>query len=94
MQELAHKVDVQKLYSIEPHLFDEQFEFARWLVVPMCTGVHWILAIADLQNVEILMFNSLSTKTNLTYQKMVAVHLSWVKYFLSWRFGKCRTVNL
>jgi hypothetical protein len=76
------------MWSLEPHLFLDQFQFARWLALPLCCGNHWILAMVDLQQMEVLFFNSLDDSTNLNYMKKHVNILVWVKYFLSWRFGK------
>lgn len=40
-------------------LFSNQFDDAGWLLMAFSGAGHWVLAAADLQNVKILMYNSL-----------------------------------
>jgi hypothetical protein len=78
----------ENLYDLEPHIFSKEFEVARYVVLPLCASNHWIVAIADLLNQEIMIFNSLDERSNTMYKKLHKDSFVWLKYFLSWRLSK------
>ena len=77
-----------ELFRYQQELFSPQFANARWLFVPLVAQKHWILAAFDIVHMEIHMYNSMPPNSNGYYLKPHINYLHWVKYFLSWRFGK------
>jgi hypothetical protein len=57
MQIKAHNTDFSYFQIEELYLFSDQFDFAMWLVVPLCKSRHWIFIVAYLSKVEIHLYN-------------------------------------
>lgn len=86
---MCHVSPFLKLFHEQPQLFSNQFDYDRWLFVPLASGDHWILVVVDLANQKILFFNSLSNESNIRYHNLhITTTLRWMKYFLSQRFSE------
>ena len=90
IQTTAHSTEYDRLIELVPELFGNQFDIAQWLFLPLCGKDHWILIAVYLEKREIQLYNSLTDDE--AYTSCHWHTISWLKYFLSWRFGEYRFV--
>jgi pyrroloquinoline quinone (PQQ) biosynthesis protein C len=84
---MAPKTQYIQLLKSAPYLFCPQFTTARWLFVPLCDRDHWILAAADLHNIEINTYSSCDEEFNDYYVEPHLETIRWMICFLAWRLG-------
>ena len=90
MQIMGPSTDFDYLRSVEPSLFTHQFENARWLFLPICSGGHWMLMAVDIPELHIKYYNSLDGFFEKSYWQPVQDQIDWLKFFLKWRLSEYR----